>query len=129
MEITSWLVIDDNVIRNINERIVYFKFDPKIAKLIKLSYVACLNLIKKAENPEYLRFTCVIYGNPPSAFMINDLWQNKHIYFDENLCIVCEGKRNPSVAFFLTEESYTNIYSNVFNLFEQLGKLVKSYER
>lgn len=125
MEITSWLVTDDKVIRNVNERVVHFKFDPKIAKLIKLSYVACLNSIKKAENPEYHRFTCAIYGKPPAAFMINDLWQNKYIYFDETLCMIYEGKRNPSTAFFVTEESYINIYSNIFNLFEQLDKLVE----
>lgn len=126
MEIISWLVTDDRIIRNVSEVITHFKFDPKIAKLIKLSYVACLNSIKKAENPEYYRFSCAIYGNPPAAFIIIDLWQNKYIYFDETLCMICEGKRNPSLAFFITEESYINIYSNIFNLFEQLDKIVNN---
>ena len=125
MEEKSWCIADDKVIRNVNEHVVHFEFDPKIAKLIKLSYVACLNLIKKEENPDYFRFTGVIFGAPPAAFVVNDLWQNKYIYFDQTLCMIGEGRFLPNVAFILTEESYTNIYGNVFNLFEQLDKLVE----
>ena len=119
MEIKSWLVTDDSVIRNVNELVVEFKFDPKIAKLIKLSYVACLNSIKKAENPDYFRFTCVVYGNPTTAFVINDSWQNKYIYFDKTLCMLCEGQSKFNTAFFVTEESYINIYSNIISLFTE----------
>lgn len=132
MKVISWYVTNDRIIRNINELVVEFKFDPKIAKLIKLSYVACMNLIKKEENPDYFRFMCIICYNSSraNACIINDIWQNKHIYFDETLCMIHEGQFRSNTGFFLTEESYTNIYNNIFfNLFEQLDKLVESYEK
>ena len=129
MEIESWLVTEHKVIRNVNETITHFEFDPKIAKLIKLSYVACLNLIKKAENTDYSRFMCIIYGKPPTVFTIDDLWNNRCIYFQETLCMVYEKHHYSGVMFPITEESYNTIYDNISNLFKQLNKLVESYEK
>lgn len=69
-----------------------------------------------------------MYLEEQTAFIINDLWQNKYIYFDKSLCMVCEGEARIGKTFPVTEESYTNICGNVFNLFEQLDKLVENYE-
>lgn len=55
-------ITNDKVIRNVNGLVTEFKFDPKIAKLMGLSYVACLNLIKEEENPDHFRFMGYVFG-------------------------------------------------------------------